>query len=104
MPVQKFAVADPATFEGTPYEVAERALRQARAIVKVAHSTLADSEVMVRNAQLSRNLVETPDEARADEWPENIQARKLHAALEKLDEVSSELSTLARAAGYDPKG
>lgn len=98
-----FVVVEPESFEGTPYEVAERALQQVDALVCLASTTLVQSERMVLNAQLSRNLYETPDDARANEWDSSVQRRKLDAISAQLDEAHKQLSLLARAAGYDPQ-
>lgn len=102
--IRTLTVADPATFEGTPYEVAERALRQVAAIVQIAEVELARSEVMVRNAELSRNLADTPDDARAGEWDDSVQARAIRSISDELNATFRRLTTLSKAAAYDPSG
>ena len=100
---QTYVVADPRSFEGTPYEVAARAVAQLGALVALTTETLDASEVMIRNAELSRNLYETPEDARADEWENSPQGRKLAGVREKLEALRKELSVLQRAAGFDPR-
>lgn len=101
--IKTFTITDPGSHEGTPYEVAEAALRQVSGLVELASQTLVQAEAMVLNAQLSRNLYETPEDARADEWDDGIQKRKLAEVAASLDEASRQLSLLARAAAYDPQ-
>jgi hypothetical protein len=98
-----FTITDPATYEGTPYEVAYRALTQVQGLALIASHALSQSETMVRNAELSRNLYYTPDDARAEEWDASIQKRKLDSAAADLDRIAKELSVLAKAAAFDPR-
>lgn len=98
-----FTIADPATYEGTPYEVAARALAQVQALVVIAKDALEQSEPMIRNAELSRHLYDTPDDARADEWEDSVQKRKLDASAADLTKIARELSVLGMAAGFDPR-
>lgn len=101
--VKTITVADPLTFDGTPYEAAGRACAQAAAVAEIALDLTKQAQVMARNAQLSRNLLETPEDARASEWPESAQARSFDKAAEAAEEVVARLETLTRAASFDPK-
>lgn len=99
----QFVVADPTTFEGTPYEVASRALKQTEAVVGVAIDALERAEPMILNAQLSRNLLETPEDARAREWDGSPQAIKLTTIAEHLAAAIKQIRVLERASSYDPR-
>jgi hypothetical protein len=94
-----FTVTDPRTFDGTPYEVAERAVAQTLGLVNVVLDTMPATEKMVLNAELSRQL------ALGDEPDPHASAlrRKLHAVQFKTADVARELEIIRRAAGYDPK-
>ena len=100
---QTFTIADPGTFEGTPYEVAARAVNQSKAVLAVGAESLARTEILLRNAELSRNLAFSPDDARADEWESSAQARSLGTVRDSLGKINKQLSVLALAAAYDPK-
>ena len=96
-------VTDPDEYDGTPYEVAQLALKQVQGLATITRDALIGSETMIRNAELSRNLYATPDDARAEEWDDCVQKRKLLAVEADLDRVIKELSNLGRAAGFDPR-
>lgn len=96
-------ITNPAEYDGTPYEVAYRALAQVQGLAMLTRDALSGSEIMVRNAELSRNLYTTPDDARAEEWDGSVQKRKLDALHADLDRIVRELSNLSRAAGFDPR-
>lgn len=98
-----FTVVDPRTFEGDPFEVAERACLQAQAVARILSASIEPAHHMARNAQLSRNLQDTPNDARASEWEDSAQSRqfaRLHAEAKKIER---QLGQLAKAAAFDPK-
>lgn len=98
-----FTVADPRQFDGDPFEVAERACAQAQAVARVLASCVTGAEVMARNAELTRNLAETRDDARATEWDSSAQAQKFRALAEEAESAERTLGQLSRAAGFNPK-
>lgn len=98
-----FTVADPRQFDGDPFEVAERACAQAQAVARVLAACIQSAEIMARNAEMSRNLAETRDDARATEWDSSTQAQKFRAQAEAAEEAERVLGQLSRAAGFNPK-
>lgn len=97
-----FTVVDPGTFDGDPFEVAERAVRQAGAVAEVLVQTLEGTLIMARNAELERQLIAN-DECSVLAWENSAQARKLDAALEDAERVVKDCKLLAQAAGFNPK-
>jgi hypothetical protein len=100
--MKQFTVADPRTFEGDPFEVAERAVRQAGAIAEVLQDTLASTRLMVRNAQLERELL-TDGECDAAGFDESPQGRKLSEIVRTTEGAIKSLNFLVQAASYNPK-
>ena len=97
MPKQ-FAVADPRTFDGGPYEVADRAVAQTAAIVALAFETAQDARIMARNAELERQ--ETPD---AVAWDDSAEGKRWTNVEQLLAAVQADLTILRRVASYNPK-
>jgi hypothetical protein len=97
---QKFVIADPRTFDGTPYEVAGRSVAQLRGLVKLIELSTPAAEAMVRNAQMSReieeNVAPTP-------WERTPQGRVFMKLRTQTEETIKALDALERAASYDPK-
>jgi hypothetical protein len=98
-----FTIKDPRTFDGDPFEVAERAVRQAEAITRLAAECTDEASIMARNAQLERNLQETKNDARANEWEDSHQSRLFGTIHKTLKTAEHKLTQLAKAAGYNPK-
>lgn len=96
-----FSVVDPRTMDGNPYDVAERAAKQAAGIAALLAQTIEEAELMIRNAELSRQLVfeQDPD---PEAWANGPQAAKLKEAFASAEAIHRSLAALARAAGYDP--
>lgn len=101
--IQTFTVADPKEFDGDPFEVAERACAQAAAIAKILEASVKAAESMALNAQMTRNLQETPANARAEEWPESVYAKRLQEALKAAAGIEKVMTQVGRAAGFNPK-
>ncbi len=97
-----FTVVDPTTFDGDCFEVAERAVRQAAAVVEVLGAMLPGVRSMVRNAEMERQLYAT-GECSAAEFDATALARKLDAAMASVDALSKALALTARASGYNPR-
>lgn len=95
---KQFAVADPRTFDGNPYEVADRAVVQTAGVVALASETAADARVMARNAELERQ--ETPD---AVSWDESAEGKRWGNVLRLLEAIQKDLEVLRTVASYDPK-
>lgn len=99
---RNFTVADPRDFDGNPYDVGARALAQLRGILQQVELSLPVTELMVRNAELERQMAldQDPD---AVNWPTSPQGKKFYAVRVKLDDLKNELSAMERAASYDPR-
>ncbi len=97
-----FTVADPRTFEGDPYEVAERACRQAAAVATVLEQLLDPTEKMARNAEMERAFA-AHEEPKGSEWPNTAQGKRFAALAEEVATVRKSLGILATASGYNPK-
>lgn len=95
---KQFAVADPRTFDGNPFEVADRAVAQTEAVVALAAETAIDARVMARNAELERQ-----DDPNAVGWDEGAEGRRWATVLQLLDSAQSNLVILRRVASYNPK-
>ena len=105
-PDNSFVLADPRQMDGTPYQVAERAIRQVAAAARRLADALDVVHVMARNAELERAVALDPDadlKPVAEGWFESPQARNLDAAEVLLGEAAGVLDAVAVAASWDPK-
>lgn len=96
------AVSDPREFDGNPYEVAERAIRQLQGLAGLIQLSLAATDKMARNAQMERDLA-LGNEPDAAGWPESPQARLLARISEQNADHLRVLEQLAKAVAFDPK-
>lgn len=101
-PTRTFTVADPRTFDGDPYEVAERALKQAAAVAVVLEKMLDAADKMARNAEMERAFA-AKEEPKGSEWRSTAQGKRLAGVMEAAAEMRKALKVLAQAAGYNPK-
>ena len=99
---QSFVVADPRTFDGDPYEVAERAVAQMEGVLRVLDDAMAPTVLMVRNAELERQIAlgSGPDVKLFDE---SVQGRKWTTLREQIEGIRSELKLLRQVAAFNPK-
>lgn len=106
-PTQTLTITDPREFEGDPYQVAERAIQQTRALALILLDSIVAVDLMARNAELERQLaLGTDSEAlrrAAAGWPESPQGRKLQKLSEAVREAAEGLQSLEKAAAYNPK-
>ena len=100
--VQTFTLADPRSFDGDPYEVAERAVRQAEAVARVLVQTIDGARLMARNAQLERELAMT-GECDAVAYDESAEGRRFDSIKEAIEECQRKLKPLAAAVRFDPR-
>lgn len=100
--VRQFVVGDPRDFDGDPFEVAERSLRQSAAVAAVMLESLKGARLMVRNAEMERQIIEHGECSAAD-FEDTAQARRLDDVSRSIAEAEKSLHMLARAAGYNPK-
>jgi hypothetical protein len=101
-PTRTVAVADPRTFDGDPYEVAERAVRQLAAILALAESMFEATDKMARNAEMERAFAAHED-PKGSEWRSTPLGRRIDAIDSSNTENRIALEKLAVAAGYNPK-
>lgn len=99
---QVFAVADARTFEGDPYEVAERAVKQVHGVLAIARTTLDGARVMVRNAELERQLA-LDGSCDAGAFEDGPHAKILDKIASDLHEAQRKLAMLSKAAAFNPK-
>lgn len=99
---QSFTVADPTTFDGDPFEVAERALYQSVAVARVLQGTLKGARNMARNAEMERQLFAT-GECDAAAFEGSAQARRIDEVAELAELAERSLQGVAKAAGYNPR-
>ncbi len=100
---QTFVVGDPRHFDGDPFEVAERACEQAAAVARVLAGAIRMAELMARNAEMTRNLQVTKDDAGAARWDPSPQAQRFREHAEAADNAERVLRQLSKAAGFNPK-
>jgi hypothetical protein len=97
-----FTVADPRDFDGNPFEVAERAIAQLEGLLVIADDLLPKSELMARNAEMTRRI-DLGGDPEGDRWAGEPQGRQWQAVREELSTLKRRLRTLKATAGWDPK-
>ncbi len=97
-----FTVEVPNEMDGDPFEVAERALRQAGAVAAVLESMLPAARTMALNAELERQLFAT-GECDAPSFEGTALARNFDRTVREVAEAKRSLGLLATAAGYNPR-
>jgi hypothetical protein len=97
-----FTVTDPRTFDGNPYEVAARTVAQLEAILTVAESAIPSSRLMIRNAELERQMA-LGDEPDALAWEDGPQSKIINEMSADLSRLRMRLRRLKQAAEFDPK-
>lgn len=98
-PPKAVTIIDPRMFDGTPYEVVGRAIRQTAALIALTVETMHPLRRMVLNAELERQMA-----LGAEPDPDNsIQWRQLSEMTEQLVAMERKLEIIERAATYDPK-
>lgn len=99
---ESFVVADPRQFDGDPYEVAERAVAQLEGVLRVFDATVPATVLMVRNAELERQLAggDDPDVKLFDE---SLQGRKWTDVRDQIEVLRRDLALLRRVASFNPK-
>jgi hypothetical protein len=99
---QTITYTDPRFFDGEPFEVAEKAVRQAEEAVELSQRALNDAEVMARNAELERQLI-VGDECDASTWPTSAQGRQYATIRERVEKNRRILALLRQAAAFNPR-
>lgn len=100
--MQSFVVTDPRTFEGDPFEVAERAAIQAEAVARILSVCLEGAALMARNAQAERDILMSGDCDMAS-YADTAEGRRFEAIRDRVAAVQRDLRILIRAVGFNPK-
>jgi hypothetical protein len=99
---QHFVITDPRDFDGDPFEVAERACRQAEAVAAILERCLNGANLMARNAEMERNLLES-DDAKAAGWEDSLQGRHFATLIADAQLAQRRLQMLAKATAFNPR-
>ena len=99
---QTFAVADPRTFDGNPYEVAERAARQVEALARLTRQSAETARLMIRNADLERQLA-LDGACSAEAFEDGALARKVDKVIEDAGDAEKAMKLVATAVAFNPK-
>lgn len=94
---------DPHYFDGDPYQVAEKAARQAGKLALLLDRALADADNLARNAALERCKDEPEMVATAAEWDESAHARQFAWARGEAQKIVRRLAVLSKAVSFNPK-
>lgn len=99
---QTFSIADPRTFDGDPFEVADRAVAQAEGLAKLLERAIEDARVMARNAEMERELMRN-DEPAPIRWEDGPHGKRFENIRDRAQASVRELGVLRKAAGFNPK-
>lgn len=99
---QHFVITDPRDFDGNPFEVTERAIKQIEAIVGLAQTAIPCAELMARNAEMTRRI-DLGGEPEGDRWAGEPQGRQWAALRDELTAIRRRLRIMKAASTYDPK-
>lgn len=97
-----FTITDPRKFDGNPYEVAERAVAQLEGLVMLTRGALRVSELMARNAEMTRR-VDLGGAPEGDRWTEEVHGRQWKSLSDELEHIEKRLRAMKAASGFDPK-
>lgn len=98
-PPKHFTIVDPRTFDGNPYEVAERAILQTTALLNLAVNSIDSTAMMALNSDLERQLALGEE----SDPTTSVLFRRLCGIQVQLSELARQLEVIRRAAVYDPK-
>jgi hypothetical protein len=99
---QSFAIADPRTFDGDPYEVAERAVAQLQGLLTLVEQATGPTLLMVRNAELERQLAAGED-PNVKAFEDSLQGRRWVEFRARVQAARNDLNILRRVAGFNPR-
>ena len=97
-----FTITDPRTFDGNPFEVAERAVAQLEGLMVLLRESAPLAELMARNAEMTRRM-DSGQEPEGDRWATEPQGRQWAALDEETQRVLKRLRAMKAASGFDPK-
>lgn len=103
-PPKNLVVLDPRTFDGDPYQVAVRSIQQLIALLDVLGENLDTSALMVRNADLEKELALGNKLGDAGKlWHDSPLGRQLLIISKQLEDSKRRLGSIEKAVGFDPK-
>lgn len=97
-----FAVADPRTFDGDPFEVADRAVAQVEALAALTEEAIEPAKLMARNAELERQC-QRDEDLDAPGWPDTPEGRRWASIEEGIAMIKRDLGILRRVASFNPR-
>lgn len=100
--IKQFAIADPRSFSGDPYEAAAKAAAQIEAVLALAAEQLPATRILLRNAEMERQMIEGDPDPLA--WENGPYGKRFDAAVESLEKLRREFKLQATAGGFNPKG
>lgn len=97
-----FTVVDPRTFDGNPFEVADRAVAQVIGLLEIIQGAIDDAELMARNAELERQC-QRKEDLDAVGWPDSAEGKRWAGVRSVTEQTTSAVQILKRAASFDPR-
>lgn len=97
-----YVYTDPRELEGSPYEVADAAAKQAKAALELTHTAVVDLFVMARVAEMEREC-QRGDEPDGRAFGASPQGLKLQGLALEIEEMGALVDAIGIAAAYDPK-
>lgn len=102
-----FTVIDPREFDGDAYQVAQRAVAQAKALTEILIEILDATDKMARNAELERLLAAGIDSKslrdQAHAWATSPQGKQFAVLAAEAENIVERLGRLEKAVAYNPK-
>lgn len=105
MPVNEdytVVLTNPADYDGDPFEVAQRSVKQAVAMARVYVAATESARLMARNAELERQLMRDGS-CDAVAWEESAEGKRYAKLIEQGKAHIRTLEILERVAGFNPK-
>lgn len=96
-----FEYTDPRTLEGTPFDVAGAACRQAADVIKVGAVAAADAYTLSRVAEMERQI-QAGEDPHGSTFCDEPLGKRLISATEQLEQLVNTLQNLGVAAAYNP--
>lgn len=100
--LKTFAVANPNSFDGTPFEVADRSVKQAGAIAGVLRNALTEAVPMIANAEMERQI-HANGKADYKAFEASALGKQFAVLIAQAEGIERKCAILARAASFDPK-
>jgi len=97
-----FTLTDPRTFDGDPFEVAQRGVAQLSATVSLVIEALDPAKLMARSAELERQCIRD-EPLDAVGWPDTAEGRRWLQVEQDLAQVAKNLRLLEKVAAFNPK-